>query len=126
MMRFKTEREGREFLQLKPRLKIIMTLLEQFFTVEFKKDILVTGCFRTQDEQDAIYKDNQKYQEKPWQSVHQFWRGCDVRVIDWTPKERDRTLMYLNSFTYDDTRPEMKTAIIHDVGAGNHLHVQVS
>ena len=51
-------------------------------------------------------------------------RGIDLRCDD---KSRSEALVkYLNSkLLYDNKRPKMKVAIIHDTGLGEHIHLQV-
>ena len=80
---------------------------------------------RTQEEQDSIYGNNSNYQNKPWKSVHQFWRGVDLRNNDMKPGMADDLAEVLNKIPYDESRPEKKSCIVHDVGRGDHIHIQV-
>jgi hypothetical protein len=87
---------------------------------------------RTQSEQDYIYTvlvdDSTKaqYKLKPWLSVHQFKRGIDFRCSDMTDEMKDFTKHFFAQTVYDGTQPGKLTCLIHDVGAGNHIHLQVN
>lgn len=128
MISFKTDKIKKEFTSDKvhPRLKKIMTMLSIFCEVEFAKDIVVTELLRTQAEQDRYYGKNPAYIKKPWNSVHQFGRGCDIRTINhFTPTEIKKIVAFLNIITYRK-KSKVKTATYHNIGLGNHIHIQVS
>jgi hypothetical protein len=111
---------------LDSRLRIITYALSGFVYDAFGKTLTITGIYRTQDEQNAIYKDNEDYQKDPWLSFHQFWRGIYFRSIYFTDPELTEIEQFLNNnFLYDKIGAH-KTALIHNIGVGNHLHVQVS
>lgn len=90
--------------------------------VEFKKDITVTEIFRTQEEQDSYYKDHESYKEKPWKSVHQYWRGADVRSKNFEHEEIQKITNWLNMVHYSTKH---NTCVYHDIGLGEHWHIQV-
>lgn len=53
-------------------------------------------------------------------------RGIDLRSWEYTSHELKKIESYINSdWVYDPERPEMKCCIIHDVGKGDHIHLQV-
>lgn len=124
---FKSDNEKEEFPKIAPHLRAILWELAWFCKRNFDQQICVTELLRTQSEQDAIYANNQKYQIKPWKSVHQFGRGADIRTYNcFSLEEIQKILQFLNSnWVYDPQRPHLKTAIHHDVGSGAHIHIQV-
>lgn len=59
-------------------------------------------------------------------SVHAYGRGADIRTRDWPDYLKQRVADAVNLvFQYDPDRPHMQCAMIHDVGQGEHLHLQV-
>jgi hypothetical protein len=126
-MRFKTQRIEDEWYsdQISEKLKSIMAILDQFTNMEFGKDIMLTDLMRTKAEQDEIYKDNPRYKERSWNSVHQYGRGADIRSRDFTQDQLNTIKNFLNCFKYDKNRPNKNTCTIHDVGSGMHVHTQV-
>ena len=93
--------------------------------------LTITDIKRTQVEQDKIYLNSNnentvlRYKAKPWLSVHQFWRGIDIRVNDMPKGMAEKLTEVFNQIQYDKKRPNKKTAILHDVGTGAHIHLQV-
>lgn len=126
MIGWKTDRIRDEWKsdKVSAKLKRIIEAGAIFAEIEFKKDLIITDLIRTQDEQNYIYRENADYQVKPWQSVHQFGRGCDLRVVTFTPKEIERLTDFFNQFIYDPKRPMKYTCQVHDVGSGIHYHLQ--
>lgn len=68
-------------------------------------------------------------EEKVWSGDSGIHRTFPCRAIDWSvkgyedPKQVEKDI---NTYwTYDPTRPEMRCAILHDIGQGLHLHTQV-
>lgn len=53
-------------------------------------------------------------------------RGVDLRSWIYTPTQLTEIEIYINtSWVYDPNRPEMKCLLIHNVGKGEHIHLQV-
>jgi len=99
-----------------------------YISHHFGEDTVVTMILRTDVEQDAIYKgkthrDGRKYDEKPWKSPHQFWHGVDLRSRDLALNEIKQLTDYINQ-KYNKLNHYKTTADCHDVGVGEHLHVQ--
>lgn len=90
---------------------------------QFKKDLTITGIFRTDEEQAAIYKNDKKYQKRPFQSPHQFWDAFDLRDSTFTKDEIPKIIKYLND-TYNPKNRYAVTSMDHSVGLGWHFHVQ--
>lgn len=124
MIKFKTPRIELEYQSdlLDPKLKSLIKVLSVFSRHQFNKNIVLTDIYRTQDEQDDLYKDSTDYQKHPWKSVHQFWRGVDVRTTSYDSNEKVEILEFMNKFTYSNDR---KTLIFHNAGHGEHFHMQV-
>jgi len=143
-LRFKA---GRSFVLLDElercdlRLKLLALAVMGFVDRHFRKDVVVTEIYRTEAQQRSYYP-GQPY--KP--SVHQFGRGIDFGIREYQASELDpwphQTLQgvpalkpgeiaYLDAFfsaviSYDDERPEYDSMVHHNVGLGDHLHMQVS
>jgi hypothetical protein len=111
-LQYKEERQRQEFEtegMVDNRLKIILYALGAFVNCRFHKALIITGLVRYEEEQRAIYPNDPAkisvHQDKPC-------RGADASV------------KFLNSsFEYSG---QYKTALIHDVGQGRHLHIQVN
>jgi len=125
-MKFKTDRIQKEFEsnQLPWKLVRIIQMIENFCLAKYNYEITITDILRTQEEQDAIYEYSDKYREKPWKSVHQVWRGVDLRTRDMPSEAINEISDMVNKIQYDPNRPEKKSCIYHNVGAGIHLHLQ--
>lgn len=128
MIRFRNpKRHEEEFKQLDSRLKIIMFALDGWMQDEFERgedwgEIEYTHLWRSQAEQDNIYAADEKYKEKPWLSVHQYYRGADASIKNFTEKQCKKIVEWLNNnFAYGEFR---QTSLIHDIGHGKHLHLQ--
>lgn len=89
----------------------------------FKKDLVVTGIFRTDAEQAEIYKNDAKFKKKSFRSPHQLWDAFDLRDSTFTKDEIKKIIDYLNT-TYNPTNIYKWTAMDHSVGLGFHFHVQ--
>lgn len=128
MIGWKTDRIRDEWKsdKISSKLKKIIEAGSIFSEIEFKKDLVITDLLRTQEEQDFIYRNNEQYQNKAWQSVHQFGRGCDLRVTTFTENEIKRLTDFFNQFIYDPNRLMKYTCLVHDVGSGIHCHIQVT
>ena len=123
-MKFKTPRQEDEFKNANSKLKNIIFTAANYMMERYNFEITITEILRTQAEQDEIYKKDPKYMEKPWRSVHQDGRGVDFRTRDMTKEMIVDLCDFLNKIPYDPKRPEKKTCLYHDVGAGIHLHAQ--
>ena len=124
-MKFKTDRQREEYEsdKLDPKMRMLLQMIDFYSVLKTGLEITVTEIYRTQEEQDAIYARSEKYQAKPWLSVHQIWKGADIRVTDYRGEDVANILGVLESIPYR-TRGK-QTAIRHDVGKGDHIHIQV-
>lgn len=90
---------------------------------EFKKDLVMTGIFRTDTEQADIYKNDARYKKKAFRSPHQLWDAFDLRDSTFTKDEIKKIVDYLNNM-YNSKNIYKTTAMDHSVGIGWHFHVQ--
>ena len=125
-MKFKSDKIEADFSSsnVSWKLKEMIRAGDKYAQIEFGKELVITDLLRTQESQDRIYKDNPNYHVKPWKSVHQYGRGCDIRTRNLDPKEIEKLTNFFNLFQYDKNRPDKKSCLVHDVGSGHHFHVQ--
>lgn len=83
------------------------TLVELFVWVTcMLHEVVVTNAYRPGDP-----------------GVHGQCRALDIR--SWIYGNPQAVVDKINSeWVYDSSRPEMKVAILHDVGSGMHIHLQ--
>ena len=82
-------------------------------------EITITEIYRTQAMQDRYYPGGTA------KSVHQFYRGIDIRVTTMGADQvRELAEDFNTAYPYDPARPKMDSFLIHDVGHGLHLHIQ--
>lgn len=106
---------------LNPRLRAVILYAAWFSEDMLNKPLIITHLFRTQAEQNSIYTDNKMYKTAPWKSVHQFGRGCDIRIRHLTETQQKHLRRKINtSFPYDAERSH-PTAFLER----SHLHLQV-
>lgn len=109
-IRFKEDTGYEHFQELNPKLREIVLDLASFCSFHFNKDIIVTSLFRLEDKK----------------SVHAYGRGADIRSLDFSAEEIAQIDTYLNTtYIYDPKRPNKLTCLYHNVGQGDHLHLQV-
>jgi len=126
-MIFKTPRIEAEYhdpAAIHPRIRQLVLFAEDWL---YERGIVlaVTELLRTRAEQVALYA--QSGNPDPPTSVHELGRGADIRTLDW-PRNFIRPFVdMINSrFPYDPARPRLYTALFHDIGAGEHIHLQVA
>jgi len=146
ILKFKKEEEERlkqEFRGIDRRLQTMLYFIVGYLYVRHGVETVITHLLRIQDEQDDIYSSHpdpavqEAYRAKPWYSVHQCHRGADLRTRwrrkwwgskDLTPEEMDIIAKDLDNqldrrFEYDFGKRQ--TSIRHNVGRGDHIHIQV-
>lgn len=125
MIKFKTDRIKDEFekaLFIKnPKLFKLLDTAAQFVELEFKKDIVLTEIYRSEEEYKALYA---KAGAVPKSMPHAKWQSADLRSSIYTPREIERLLAFFNQFTFYGG--QRKVAIYHAI-SGNvmHFHVQI-
>ena len=123
--RLETEHQG-----LKTENKPLYDLIEDlasFCLKQYNKNIVITMIGRTNQEQDEIYagkeRNGRKYDENPWKSPHQFSHAVDIRSRIFTKEEIKEIEDYLNA-KYNPNNYYSFTAKNHNVGLGDHFHIQ--
>lgn len=107
--------EWPELLRLNPKLVMITLRVCQMFGGVIE----ITEIFRTEAMQRRYYPNDPVIK-----SVHQYWRGIDISLHTVAAEKVLPTIAGINaSFPYG--KGEIKTALVHDIGMGNHLHLQV-
>lgn len=115
-----------ELKQLKSKNAYMVKLLEDLNSYtqrQFKKGLVITMIFRTQEEQDYLYKNSAKYQKRKFKSPHQFWHAVDVRSRTFTQPEIKKMVDYLNK-KHNGGNYYKWTAKCHTIGHGMHFHIQ--
>lgn len=106
---------------------LVLNDLVPWVEKRFGDDITITMIYRTQEEQDDIYQGKTRrgrtYEEKPWKSPHQFWHSVDIRSRTFTPEQIKEIENHLN-MGYNQTNYYRFTAKCHNVGRGDHFHIQ--
>lgn len=121
-----TDRLKEEHIELKERNPDLYDIIDDvcdWAWVYCKKDIVITMIYRTDAEQDSIYKDDPKYQQKKFKSPHQFYHAVDLRSSTFDTEQIQKLVDYLNE-QYNGTNYYKWTAKCHDVGLGDHFHIQ--
>lgn len=120
----KSERIYSELLKVDPRIRAIL-LDAAWFLGERGYSLVVTCLLRTREEQQEIFSRAMELGRKePERSPHEFGRAADIRTQGIPGEVIAELVAYLNrKYPYDT--PKMKCAIRHDVGGGDHVHVQV-
>jgi hypothetical protein len=115
-----------EMEELKIRNKPLYNILldcGEFCDRYFNKKTIVTMIYRTDEEQDSIYKNDPKYQQRKFKSPHQFYHAFDLRSSHLDTIQIEKLVKHLNDL-YNKDNYYKWTAKDHDVGLGNHFHVQ--
>lgn len=100
--------------------------LAAFIYHRFRKKTQINEIWRTQQEQDSYYANNPDYNKSPWLSVHQEWRGEDIDTDSLLGTELVEIQIFLEHFRYlNPHKPQIKSYLVHDIGLGKHLHLQV-
>jgi len=119
---FKTDQERAEYndSQLDQKLKNIVTLLAYYSWEFFNKKVFITEVYRTQHENNLIYKDTKHV------SLHTYHHAVDIRSSIYTDEEIEKLLTVANTILYRKGSKH-KTAKYHHVGNGAfHFHIQTS
>ncbi|MEW6777857.1 MAG: hypothetical protein AB1405_16280 [Bdellovibrionota bacterium] len=120
----KSQRILSELPKVDPRVRAIL-LDAAWFLAGRGYSLVVTCLLRTRKEQQEILARAMELSRKePERSPHEFGRAADIRTDGIPGNVIDELVEYLNrKYPYDN--PNLKCAIRHDVGGGDHVHVQV-
>lgn len=131
VVKFKNDslRLQQEFRNLGNKNPLLLGLLEDlagYVQETFNKELIVTMIFRTPEEQAEIYKNDDKFQIKPFKSPHQFWHSADIRSKTFSIEEVKQIEDYLNT-KYKKVNYYGWTARNHAVAGGaEHFHIQIA
>ncbi len=115
-----------EYIELKDQnleLYNILDGLNTYTNEEFKKNIVITMIYRTQAEQEYLYRNSKRYAQKKFKSPHQFMQGVDIRSRTFTQSEIKQIVAWLNQNKQRGNYYKW-VAKCHDVGSGRHFHIQ--
>lgn len=133
-----------QFGRMDTRLQFIAYSIMGYTHQTFGKDLVITEIMRTEQQQRSYYK---QPKTGPYRrSVHEFGRGIDFGIrpyrkddLDPWPYDCPTECPALEGYetstldawfsaliAYDEERPEYDSLIHHNVGMGDHLHLQVS
>ena len=111
--------------QLEELIVVPSTLLEIFSVIyrlvvkKYKKDITITGVYRSEEEQRKICH---KLGIDFYQSPHTYYRAIDVIIPGAKPKEYKEIELFINDkYVYGG---KYQTCRYHK-GTGWHIHIQV-
>jgi hypothetical protein len=120
VIKFKTDKEKAEFDKVKPVLKFILLDMASYFNAN-GYDFVVTDLFSEIQEDRKL---------KRVSSSHREGRAADIRVKG-IPDEFLKTFeekferIYMNEAAISLKTNQPNLILRHNVGAGDHLHVQV-
>lgn len=129
MLRFKTNRIQNEWdnKALDKRLRAIVFYVVGIINNDtYDRYVKITDIFRSKAEQEKIYGTGTKKV-----SVHQDWRGIDF-IVEFEDEENESDIFHellaesINNTFEHDAEGKYQTALFHNVGAGWHIHIQVS
>lgn len=121
-----SDRLKTEYKELSTKNRDLLDIIietAQYCRHTFNKNIVITMIYRTEVEQDSIYKDDPKYKVKKFKSPHQFWDAFDLRSSQFETSEIEKLVNYLNTI-YNSTNSYSWTAKNHNIGLGFHFHIQ--
>lgn len=112
-------------VRLDNRLRFIVYAISGYIKEYYNLNLLITEIYRTQEMQDEYYKDDPRYMIHKWDSVHQYWRGIDIRSSEMSQGQIHELVTWVNNqIIYG--KEGIYTVKFHSVGIGYHFHIQVS
>ena len=107
--------------------------LYKWISITYGKDTTITMIYRTQEEQDNIYKGikrgSREYDINPWISGHSLWVALDIRTSIYTSEEINSIKKYINN-KYNSLNYFKSTVIYHEITTskgeklGKHFHIR--
>lgn len=129
MVKNDSKRLIKEIWELRSRNRALLQLLfdvRNYVKKNFGKHVVITMIYRTDQEQDKIYQGvvrrGRLYDANPWKSPHQFFHAIDLRSSLYTDDQINELVDYLNN-TYNSRNYYNFTAKCHNVGLGEHFHI---
>lgn len=120
LIKFKTDKEKAEFDKIKPNLKFILLDMASYFNAN-GYDFVITDLLSEVQEDKKL---------KRISSSHREGRAADVRVKG-IPEDFIKTFeekfekIYRNEAAISLKTGEPNLILRHNIGAGDHLHIQV-
>ena len=125
-MKFKTEKILNEFRLLPARLRHILYYADGVSrSLTPSKEVVVTCLLRTRAEQESLYEWAVRsgiydgFDSVP-NSVHQYWRGADIRIWIYKDWETEFLVESINKY-FKYGRGNLNTAVLKK----DHIHLQV-
>jgi hypothetical protein len=126
-MKFKDKLIKEYWKRVDERIRIILSYIDLYTQLKFKKEVVITELIRLRTIQISIYKNLSEYKNVSESniphSVHEYGRGADFRTSNFEEEEIEDIMETLNKLPYGDDKH--KTALRHNIGTGDHIHVQV-
>lgn len=125
-IRFKdgdSDRRWNEFwsIHTNPRIVVLVMNLANWFFEKYHKPLIVSAVHRTEAEQKKLY-----YPKSPPESPHYVKPKCravDISVINLSKDEIEAVELWVHAF--HKRKDGLPTIMVHDVGYGKHIHLQV-
>lgn len=128
MISFKTPDLAEQIEKCDPRISVILLSVALYLQkAKPPRTLMVTSVLRTAQEQERIYaKATSLGKQEPATSPHQFGRAVDISVLGWPADLIPAVVDHINTrFPYHGLA-RYRSALAHDVGLGNHIHIQVA
>jgi len=110
-----------QFLRSHPLVRVIMYEIVNFCYKYNYSQPIVTHIERDMAKHIEIYRE--KAATTPSPHLDRPCRGIDIRTSQWTKEQADHIVRYINSVFVDKDYP-YPNALYHNVGRGDHLHIQ--
>jgi hypothetical protein len=98
--------------------------LAQWIGEKFDQETIMTMIYRTQEEQDHLYRNSERYKKRKFKSPHQFYHAVDIRSRIFDDEQIKQIEDYLNN-KYNESNYYKWTAKNHKItGGAYHFHIQ--
>lgn len=126
IINFKSPGLGGDLPRIDSRIKALIFEAAAYLSRR-NLSLTITCLLRDRAVQEAIYKNAQKIGAKePARSPHEDGRAVDISIRGLSDEVISGLVGHLNeTFPYEGNS-RFKTAIRHDVGQGDHIHIQVA
>jgi len=117
-------KEYQELNNKNPILREIVDDVAAKVYKDLKEPIVITQIFRTQKEQDRLYRYSGKYKRKKFKSPHQFYQAIDLRSWKFSRRYIRKLKRYINK-KYNEGNYYRLTFTYHAIkGNIKHIHIQ--
>lgn len=126
-MKFKNDLIKQDWSKIDERLRTLICFGDLYSMTNWSKELIVTDLIRPRVRQIALYKKLPEYKNLPVEkiphSVHEYGRGADLRTKHLEYWQKFKLVEIFNLIPYG--KGHYQTAIFHDIGSGEHIHLQV-